>query len=299
MSKLCIVLLAVTMSALATGAVATVGASPLPSCPLGLPLSQGTTTISFSGSTATAVVSGWSFCAESTQVAYEWSTGATGQSISVSPGQCVSVTTHIGTDTNGLVWTQTASGCAPSGAGGDTCDAPNVTGRDSDHDGTDDACDPTPFPYDITTGSISMTSETDVAGPQRVLSSAGASRYCSPNARLKTREYRASWVESFLTSVTFLAFTVRYQVCYVPGYAIQWGLASNPDRSYSFFPWTWLATNDTGFQSAYVTNTSAAFQWQGSAAICVFRLGCGSTRHPGLTITFRPNNTESRSQYVG
>lgn len=297
MSKIWPALLIVTMSALGAGVVAA-GGAPLPPCQQGMLLYQGTTTISFSGSTATAVVSGWSFCGEATQVAYSWSTGATSRSISVSAGQCVSVTAYIGTNSNGLAWTQTASGCAPPGPGGNTCDSPNVTGRDSDHDGTDDACDPTPFPYDITTGSISMTAESDVAGPQRVLAS-GASRYCSPNARLKTREYRATWVESFLTSITFLAFTVRYQVCYVPGYAIQWGVVFNPDDPYAFFPWTWLTTNDTGFPSARVTNASATFQWQGSAAICVFRLGCGPTRHPGVTITFRPNNTESKSQYVG
>jgi hypothetical protein len=298
MSKVWILPLAVMLSALAWGAAAADGAgSPAP-CQYGAPLSQGTTTISFNGGTATAVVSGWSFCGEATLVAYDWSTGATSQSISVSPGQCVSVTTHIGTNSNGLAWTQTASGCAPSASGGGTCDSPSITGRDSDGDGTDDACDPTPFPYDITTGSISMTSESEVAGPQRVLQGA-TSRYCNANARLKTREYRVAWTEAFLTSVTFLAFTVHYQVCYVPGYAIQWGLVFNPESPYALVPWAWLTTNESGFPSVRVTNSSATFQWQGSAAICAWHFACGPTRHPGVTITFRPDNTESRSQYVG
>jgi len=303
MSRAFAVLLVVGLTALASSAAAQ-GAPTQPLCVYGEPVSQGTTTISFSGSTATAVVSGWAFCGEATLVAYSWSTGATSQSITVAPEQCVSVTAHIGTSSEGLVWSQTASGCAPpatgggGGGGGGGCDAPYVTGRDSDGDGTDDACDPTPFPYGITVGSITMTSETDVTGPQRVLAG-NTYRSCPGNARLKTREYRASWVESVLTSVTFLAFTAKYQVCYVPNSSIQWGVVFNPDQPYSFFPWTWLTTNDNGFPSARITNSTATFQWQGSAAICVFRFGCGSTRHPGLSITFRPNNTESRSQYVG
>jgi hypothetical protein len=48
-----------------------------------------------------------------------------------------------------------------------------------------------------------------------------------------------------------------------------------------------------------VTDSSATFQWQGSAAICAFHYACANTRHPGLTLTFRPNNTETRTQYVG
>src|SRR5207249_4329372 len=134
MWKVCAALLPVMMTALVLGVVAYADdrGSPQP-CQYGAPLSQGTTTISFDNATATAVVSGWSFCGESTQVAYSWSTGATTRSISVSPGQCVSVTASIGTNSNGLAWSQTASGCAQTGGGGGggtTCDAPNVTGRD-------------------------------------------------------------------------------------------------------------------------------------------------------------------------
>jgi hypothetical protein len=216
------------------------------------------------------------------------------------------VTAFIGSASNGLAWSQSASGCAPSDGGGGggggggtvTCDAPNVTGHDSDADGIDDACDPSPFPYDITTGSVAVTSDSDVSGPVRVLAG-GSTRSCNGNARLKTRELRASWVESFLSSVTFLAFTVRYQVCYVPSKSIQWAVVSNPISPYALVPWTWLTTNDNGFPTAVVTDSSATFQWQGSAAICAFHYACANTRHPGLTLTFRPNNTETRTQYVG
>ncbi len=281
------------------------GDTPPPPCSIGALLNQGSTTISFSGSTATANVSGWSFCGESTQVAYNWSTGATSQSISVSPSQCVSVTTHIGTDSNGLAWSQSASGCAPSSGGGGgggtpppSCNAPNKTGVDSDHDGIDDACDPTPFPNGMTTGTVTLTSETDVKGPQRVLYG-GTTKSCNGNARLKTRIYRASYTEAFVSSVTFVAFTAKYQVCYVPNGSIQWAIAYNPDSPSSLVPWSWQTTNDNGFPSAISTSSAATFQWQGTVAICAFSYACVGTRHPGLTIVFHPNNTETRSQYVG
>jgi hypothetical protein len=300
-------LVATIALSLAMAARADDGSAPQ-DCLYGAVLSQGTTSISFNSGTATAVVSGWSFCGESTQVAYSWSTGATSQTIAVSAGQCVSVTAYIGTNSNGLAWTQSASGCAPpdggssggtGGSGGTaTCGSPSVTGRDSDGDGVDDACDPTPFPYGMSTGPITLQSETDVAGPQRVL--LGSSyRNCGGNARLKTRTYKAEWAEAFVPSVTFLRFYVSYEVCYVPSSSIQWAVAFTPDRPYSLIPWTWNDTNDSGFPSTYVTNTSARFQWQGTASICAWKFACTGTRHPGVTITFYPNNTETRNEYAG
>jgi len=294
----------VTMIALSTTIVRAADSAPQP-CIYGAVLTQGTTSLSFGTGTATAVVSGWSFCGEPTQVAYSWSTGATSQAISVSAGQCVSVTAHIGTNSNGLAWSQSADGCAPpdggssGGSGGTTpCGSPSVTGRDSDGDGVDDACDPTPFPYGITSGQVTLQSETDVAGPQRVL--VGATyKNCQGNARLKTRTYKAEWAEAVLPSVTFLRFYVTYEVCYVPNNSIQWGVAFTPDRAYSLIPWTWNDTNDSGFPSTYVTNASARFQWQGTAAICAWKFACTGTRHPGLTITFYPSNTETRNEYAG
>jgi hypothetical protein len=293
--------------------------NPGPSCNTGGLNSSGSTRLSIAGSTATASVSGWALCGEQLVVDIHWSDGSvssntTSASKALSGGQCIGATAYIGSSAGGVIdnpvgtWTQGSSPsqvCAPvtttSGGGGiQPCAAPNATGRDSDGDTIDDACDPSPFPYGITSeGSWSLQLNTDVPGPTRVLSSDGTTYVpCPSGYRLKTRQYKVEWRESWLP-VTFLAFTVKYAVCYQPGGAVKLAVAYPPQSPYSLVPWKWYTTSDSGFPSAVVVRNYATMQWQGSAAICAFRFGCGPTEHPGIAITFYSNNTETRSRYVG
>jgi len=92
-----------------------------PDCNIGQPNSQGSTTISISGNTASVLVSNWAFCGESLVVTIHWSDGSsvsgTSASKGLAAGQCISASADIG-DADGVYTTQTTGQvCAPSSSG--------------------------------------------------------------------------------------------------------------------------------------------------------------------------------------
>ena len=164
--------------------------NPSPSCNTGALNSSGSTTLSLAGSTATVTVTGWAVCGEQLVVDIHWSDGSVSPSTSsasksLGPSQCIGATAYIGSSAGGVIdnpvgtWTQGSSPsqvCAPSspptttGGGIQPCAAPNATGQDSDGDGVDDACDPTPFPHGISPdGPWTLQVNSDVPGPTRAL----------------------------------------------------------------------------------------------------------------------------------
>ena len=92
----------------------------------------------------------------------------------------------------------------------------------------------------------------------------------------------------------------RFAVCYVPGDRIvSWGNVRG-DAAWvrPLSGWEWRG-NDEGYPYGVRGSFGVVeFRYRGDAAFCIFNYGCGPEKHPWVTITFRSNNTISRSSGV-
>jgi hypothetical protein len=160
---------------------------------------------------------------------------------------------------------------------------------------TDPNCD---MNMGLVTDSPASGSNTEYAGP--VLVGSGFSRQlCPAGARYKVRSYTAKW-KSWHSLTGSISEVVQYGVCYIPGSQVLFASAYSPSQASGSWFWSWQSVNDNGYPSAGPTSGSfATFRWQGSVAFCVFGKGCGPTKHPGVAITFYPNNTEAINEWVG
>lgn len=59
-------------------------------------------------------------------------------------------------------------------------------------------------------------------------------------------------------------------------------------------PWQWNG-NDPGYPYGVKYSRRAEFFYKGSMQICIVRFGCGPVKHPWEKITFRDDNTITRS----
>ena len=92
--------------------------------------------------------------------------------------------------------------------------------------------------------------------------------------------------------LTFITYQATFRVCYKPGGG---GIVSfgsvHGDATYARIPWDWKG-NDPGYPYGIkMSPHTVAFRYRGTAAICIFSRGCGPSKHPWVTITFRDNNT--------
>lgn len=170
---------------------------------------------------------------------------------------------------------------------------PDQSDLDLDHIG--DVCDPSPIPSNA---GVMFTStsvyDSSVAGPTIYNDCRTACKpvSCPAGARLKTRVKHQEFGYSVFGSwVKVLSWDVEYDACYVPNGAIKWASVSNPRNPSSKAGWQWHTTNDTGYPMVNPLTTQVTFNWQGSAGICVFRYGCGPSKHPWTQIVFYPTNT--------
>jgi hypothetical protein len=157
---------------------------------------------------------------------------------------------------------------------------------DDDADGIGDACDDTPFKGHMVAGETYFYPGYD--GP---LSGFGEIE-STLSVRCKTQMFKQDYEQFGKSWLTFITYQATFRVCYKPGGG---GIVSfgsvHGDASYARIPWDWKG-NDPGYP--YGVKTSAhtvAFHYRGSAAVCIFSRGCGPTKHPWVTITFRDNNT--------
>jgi hypothetical protein len=160
---------------------------------------------------------------------------------------------------------------------------------------TDPNCDPN---MGLVTDALIAGSNTELNGPINI-GSGTALRTCPAGARYKVRTYQAKW-KSWHSLTGSISESVTYGVCYVPNSTILFASAFSPGNVSGSWFWSWQAVNDNGYPSAGPTQGAfATFKWQGSVAFCVFGKGCGPTKHPGVSITFYPNDTEAINEWVG
>ena len=252
---------------------------------------SGTTTISLSGSTATATVQ-WNICGESVTANIHFSNGTTvngvtSASVNLNPSQCVSASADIYASIDGFEGTQTTNSvCAPAsgGSGGGSTPDPRLSQSISTISGNG-------------TVGYSLASSSEVAGPVRALTDANGNVYtCPAGSRWKVRVYIDQWRGSLLGG---LSWHVQYGVCYIPNSRVVFAAAWQPFQTTSSWPLSWQSLSDTGYPTIIATYAVATFRWQGSAATCIISEGCGSTKHPGTQILFYPNNTEKISDWGG
>ena len=162
----------------------------------------------------------------------------------------------------------------------------NTDQADTDHDGYGDLCDQTPFPGELVVGPLGSvtTSSPDPVG--------GFLYNCNPPYRYKVQTYHQVYNQSVINKKV-LAYDVTFGACYKAGGGIAWIKNAFGDGSYSFSPWTWKDDNASGYPAVTYLSHQAVIRFKGTAAICVFRWGCGPDRHPWVTLTFSDTNTMS------
>jgi hypothetical protein len=156
---------------------------------------------------------------------------------------------------------------------------------DDDADGIGDACDETPFRGEMVAGEtyFSPTSE----GPP-----SGLAQMLWTSVRCKTQLFNQDYEQFGKSWLSFITYQATFRVCYRPGGGgiVSFGSVFG-DASYVRIPWDWKG-NDPGYPyGVKLSAHTVAFRYRGTAAICIFSRGCGPSKHPWVTITFRDNNT--------
>jgi hypothetical protein len=114
--------------------------------------------------------------------------------------------------------------------------------------------------------------------------------------RCKTQRHLQAYTQAGLYDT--IKIETRFRVCYVPGVRIHSfnrsdpRMSPNPQAGVTYTAWGWESGGlEPGFPQVAVYTDRVQMKVQVSARFCAFPYGCGTTRHPWVSITFWRNNT--------
>jgi hypothetical protein len=144
---------------------------------------------------------------------------------------------------------------------------------------------PNPDEYPLQVGTFDALPEEDITVTTN-----------SPVTRCKTQRFRKSWTQATLYNV--LTYEGRFRVCYRHNAGIVSVLHRSGDSIFTRWPWSWKG-NDDGYPFHIRYERRVEFYFRGTLEFCPIKLGCTTTKHPYITITFYDDNTISRQSGVG
>mgnify|MGYP000663316254 CR=1 FL=1 len=110
----------------------------------------------------------------------------------------------------------------------------------------------------------------------------------SVTCRKKIQEVTRTFTQAGLYDV--IRWKGGFQVCYQPGGSIVWVRNVWGDAYWTGRGWSWRGIA-SGYPKVLIYSNRVVVQYRGTAAICIFKYGCGPEKYPWVTVTFYNNNS--------
>ena len=114
--------------------------------------------------------------------------------------------------------------------------------------------------------------------------------------RCKVQRFAQTWTQAGQWDA--LRYEGMFRVCYIPRKRIISIADVHGDMVWTAIYLTWFG-NDNGYPYAVILGHTVDIYYRGTVSFCIVpRYGCGPSKHTWVKITFRDNNTLTRTSGV-